>query len=53
MVPVVTASEPMPPALPTAVTVWPRASFEESPIVTVASPDACWSCKTATSAVTS
>ena len=44
---------PLPSALPSATTFWPTATVEESPRFTVCSPEAPWSCRTATSLVVS
>ena len=44
---------PAPPALPSAVTASPSCTFDESPRLTVWSPDAPFSCSTATSAARS
>jgi hypothetical protein len=50
MWPAVVTSVPVPPALPTAVAVWPTLTFDESPTDTVCRPLALWSFRSATSA---
>ena len=50
LVPVATAGvPPLPSALPSAVTLTPVCTDDESPRLAVVSPDAFWSCSTATS----